>query len=83
MAAGVPECVVESLEAYELRIREFVGAPDRLRDIRRRLKENGMRDRPFDAGLFAASLQTAFTAAYQRFAQGLPPELIDLAGARH
>lgn len=58
--AGMRELVTESSEAYEKLVENLVGAPDQLRDVRRRLQEGRNSCALFDTPRFVKNLECAY-----------------------
>ena len=75
-AIGLPELVTSTQEEYESLAIELAGNPERLRQIRQRLARNRSAAPLFDTRLFATHLEAAYTAMYERYLAGLPPEHI-------
>lgn len=78
-AAGLPELVTESAQHYEALAIELATHAPRLAALRQRLAENRGVQPLFDAGLFTRHLQALYSAMWQRYQVGLPPEHISLA----
>jgi predicted O-linked N-acetylglucosamine transferase (SPINDLY family) len=75
-AAGLPELVTATPEAYEALAMELATDAGRLGQLRRRLAENRLEAPLFDARRFARHLESAYARMVERYRAGLPPEHI-------
>ncbi|HVY57183.1 MAG TPA: tetratricopeptide repeat protein [Xanthobacteraceae bacterium] len=73
-AAGLPELVTDSLDAYERRALALARDRDSLHALRQRLIENRSSCALFDTDAFRRHIETAFEAMWRRWRRGLPPE---------
>ncbi len=73
-AAGLPELVAASLDAYEELAGCLVAEPERLAGLRRRLVEGRSTCPLFDTPRFVRHLESAWRGMWRRHAAGLPPE---------
>ncbi len=73
-AAGLPELVAADGDAYERMAVELARAPDALGALRQRLAEGRHRAPLFDAIAHARRMDDAFSAMYERFKDGSPPD---------
>ncbi len=74
VAAGAPELVAPSWQAYEALALELATHPDRLREIRNALAVGRTSCSLFDIGRYTRSLEEAYVRIWQRNQQGLAPE---------
>jgi protein O-GlcNAc transferase len=81
LAAGLPELVTHSLDAYVELAVELATSPQKLAAIRDRLERNRLQCSLFDSRGSARKLEAAYTAMWQRHRQGLTPADIDIAEA--
>jgi predicted O-linked N-acetylglucosamine transferase (SPINDLY family) len=72
-AAGVPELITESLEAYEARARALAHDPSTLSDIRSRLIHGRTTLPLFDTRTFTRNLEAAYVAMWKRQQRGEAP----------
>jgi predicted O-linked N-acetylglucosamine transferase (SPINDLY family) len=72
-AAGVPELVTESLDAYETRALELAAKPEVLANIRVRLAQNRTTAPLFDTERFRRHLEAAWLTMVERHRRGEPP----------
>ncbi len=77
-AIDMPELITDSVEAYEHLALELATQPERLAAIRAKLAANRLTTPLFDSERYARHIERAFDLAYQRFADGLPPDHIDV-----
>ena len=78
-AIGMPELITETPQAYEVLALELANNPDRLAAIRRKLEHNRLTTPLFDSKLFTKHIEAAYTAIYERYCGGLPPDHIYVA----
>jgi predicted O-linked N-acetylglucosamine transferase (SPINDLY family) len=78
-AAGLPELVTESLEAYETLAIALASDSGRLAEIRRKLAGSRLDSPLFDTELFTRQLEAAYTAMYDNYNSGLAPADIHIA----
>ena len=72
-AAGLPELVTDSLDAYEARARELATAPGELAAIRARLERNRSTCPLFDTERFRRHIESAYSTMWERWQRGMPP----------
>lgn len=77
-AAGLPDLVAPDLAGYEELAVELAADPDRLDDLRRRLRENRITHPLFDTSRFVRNLEKGFEAMWRRFQNGEPPAEIEV-----
>lgn len=77
-AIGLPDCVTQSLDAYDRLALGLARDPARLADLRRRLAENRERCPLFDVARLARHIEHAYDLMWDRFARGLPPAEIEV-----
>lgn len=73
-AAGLPELVLDDLDAYEARAVELARQPDRLQALRQRLQDARAGSLLFDSARFTRQLEAAYQAVAARWQAGLPPD---------
>ncbi len=73
-AVGLPELVTRSTEEYEALALSLASNPQRLAAIRQKLAQNRATEPLFDTGLFTRHIEAAYTAMWERYRAGLPPE---------
>jgi predicted O-linked N-acetylglucosamine transferase (SPINDLY family) len=72
-AAGLPELVTDSLDAYEARARELATAAGELAAIRARLERNRSTCPLFDTERFRRHIESAYSTMWERWQRGMPP----------
>jgi predicted O-linked N-acetylglucosamine transferase (SPINDLY family) len=77
-AVGLPQLVTTSLEEYQARALELVRDPPQLAGLRARLASNRMTQPLFDTQRFCRHLEKAYSAMWQRYGNGLPPESFEV-----
>lgn len=77
-AAGLPEMIVASFDAYERLAVDLGANPGRLRGVRAKLRANLPASALFDAAAFTGYLETAYLAMHARRRAGLPPANVDV-----
>jgi protein O-GlcNAc transferase len=75
-AIGLPELITTTLEAYEDKAIDLATHPEKLAAIRHKLAENRLIMPLFDTQLFTKHIETAYTAMYERYQMGMPPDHI-------
>jgi len=75
-AAGLPELIAETAEAYEAMAVELATHPDRMRAIRQKLADNLPTCALFDTAGATRSLEALYRAIHARVQKGLPPDHI-------
>lgn len=73
-AAGLPELVAPSLEAYEELALELARAPERLAALRRRLIDSRQTAPLFDTPAFTRHIEAAYARMWQLHREGKAPE---------
>jgi predicted O-linked N-acetylglucosamine transferase (SPINDLY family) len=79
-AAGLPEFVTTSLQAYESFAIELASCPGKPAAIRQRLADLRLTSPLFDTGKFAKHIEAAYVAMHERYLLGLGPDDIHVAG---
>ena len=77
-AVGLPELITATPQAYEDLAVEFAADSEKLAAIRAKLANNRLTKPLFDTRLFTRHIEAAYTAMYQRYQAGLPPECISV-----
>ena len=77
-AIGVPELITSTQQQYEQLAIELASNPRRLAAIRTKIQENRLTCPLFDTPRFARNLEAAYTAIYDRYQAGLPPDHVRL-----
>jgi len=77
-AAGLPELVTTNPADYERTARKLAAEPDALIRLKDRLHAERLTCRLFDLGRFRGHLEMAYSIAYERCQQGLPPSSFDI-----
>jgi len=77
-AIGLPELIATTQPRYEERAIELALNPERLAQIRAKLKDNRLTSPLFDTPRFARNLEAAYAAIYDRYLAGLPPDHVRL-----
>ncbi|MDR0458291.1 MAG: hypothetical protein LBH10_04580 [Burkholderiaceae bacterium] len=75
-ACGLPELITSTPQDYLARAKELADAPAQLAAIRRKLQDTRLNVPLFDTTRFTRHLEKAYDLAWERFAQGLPPDHI-------
>ena len=75
-ACGLPELITDTPQDYLARARELAHDPAQLGAIRRKLQNTRLSVPLFDTARFTRHLEKAYDLAWERLAQGLPPEHI-------
>jgi predicted O-linked N-acetylglucosamine transferase (SPINDLY family) len=76
-AIGLPELITTTLEAYEDKAIDLAThRREKLVVIRHKLGENRLIMPSFDTQLFTKHIETAYTAMYERYQMGMPPDHI-------
>jgi predicted O-linked N-acetylglucosamine transferase (SPINDLY family) len=78
-AIDLPELVVSTREDYEELAVDLATNPDKLAAIKNKLANNRMTTSLFDTELFKRRIEAVYTAMYDRYQSGLPPDHIDQA----
>jgi len=73
-AVGLPELVTNSLEEYEALALRLAGDPALVRSIREKLLRNRATYPLFDTARFTRRLEAVYTAMWQRYQRGEPPQ---------
>jgi predicted O-linked N-acetylglucosamine transferase (SPINDLY family) len=77
-AAGLPELITQTPEAYETLAVEIATNPAKLGAIKRKLADNRLATAVFDVSLFTRHMEAAYVAMVSRYQAGLPPDHIHL-----
>ena len=75
-AIGLPELITTTLESYERMAIDLATHPEKLATVKRKLAENRLTTPLFDTKLFTRHIEAAYTAMYERYQAGLPPDHI-------
>lgn len=75
-AIGLPELITTTLKAYEELAIDLPMHPEKLAAIKNKLAENRLTTPLFDTKLFTKHIEAAYTAMYERYQAGLPPDHI-------
>jgi predicted O-linked N-acetylglucosamine transferase (SPINDLY family) len=78
-AAGLPELVTTSLEAYETLAVALANRPEKLTSIRQKLAARRLASPLFDTELFTKRIEAAYTAMYERHRSGMAPADIHIS----
>ncbi|QWE08769.1 tetratricopeptide repeat protein [Polynucleobacter ibericus] len=78
-AVGLPDMVVETQEEYEVLALDLATHPEKLQEIKARLKGNLLTAPLFDTPLFTKNLENAYIEIYKRHQKAIPPEHIYIA----
>jgi len=76
VSIGLPDLITRTPEEFEARATELATQPEKLTEIRERLKANRTTTRLFNSRRFTNDLETAYLAMVVRHSNGLPPEHI-------
>ena len=79
LAAGLPEAVTTTPEAYAALALSLARDPACLRDLRQRFAASRHAAALFDVVAYTHALEGMYTRMWARHASGLPPEAIDMA----
>jgi predicted O-linked N-acetylglucosamine transferase (SPINDLY family) len=77
-AIELPELVTHTQEEYENRAIELATNPGKLAAIKQKLQANRLTTPLFDSKAFTHNLEAVYTAMYERYHAGLPPEHIEV-----
>ena len=80
-AAGLPELVTESLEAYEARALELARNPGQLDALRQKLARQRATMPLFDSERYRRHVEQAYVQMMERLRRGEPPASFDVAPA--
>lgn len=80
-AVGLPELVVEDLDAYEALALRLAREPDDLTALRERLARNRTTFPLFDTARFARNLERAFEAVWEDWRTERPPRALEIPDA--
>jgi predicted O-linked N-acetylglucosamine transferase (SPINDLY family) len=75
-ASNLPELITRTPLEYLDRAKELAHDPDQLKTIRQKLQTTRLTVPLFDTERFTRHLEIAYDLAWERFAQGLPPDHI-------
>jgi protein O-GlcNAc transferase len=75
-AIGLPELITSTSEAYEDLAIELAFSPEILAHIKQKIADNRLTTPLFDTRLFTRHIEAAYTAMYERYQAGLPPDHI-------
>jgi protein O-GlcNAc transferase len=73
-AIGLDELITKTLAEYEALARRLAGAPQDLRSIQKKLRENRLTYPLFATKRFARHIEAAYVHMWEQMARGLPPE---------
>jgi predicted O-linked N-acetylglucosamine transferase (SPINDLY family)/glycosyltransferase involved in cell wall biosynthesis len=77
-AVGLPQLITETESEYEELAVELAHSPHRLQALRLHLQQNRLTVPLFDCQSFTRHLESAYTAIYDRYHAGLPPDHIHI-----
>jgi len=72
-AIGLPELVTHSLAEYEALALQLARDPERLGELRSKLRRNRQSEPLFDTARYTRNLEAAYTTMWERHRSGLPP----------
>jgi len=75
-AVGLPELITHTTQEYESLAIELANNPERLSSLKARLAEKRATCPLFNTALFTQHVEAAYQAAYDRYHEGLAPDLI-------
>jgi predicted O-linked N-acetylglucosamine transferase (SPINDLY family) len=75
-AIGLPELITSTPQAYEELAIELATNSNKLATIKHKLANNRLATPLFDSELFTKQIEAAYTAMYERYHSGLPPDHI-------
>lgn len=75
---GLPDLITRTAGEYEALAIELATRPRKLADIRNKLKANRHTTRLFDSQRFTKNIEAAYSAMFERYANDLPPDHIDI-----
>jgi predicted O-linked N-acetylglucosamine transferase (SPINDLY family) len=78
-AIGLPELVADSAEDYEQLALELAENPRKLAELKATLQKRKARAPLFDTETFARHIEDAYWRAYERYCDGLAPDIIEVA----
>jgi predicted O-linked N-acetylglucosamine transferase (SPINDLY family) len=78
-AIGLPELITGTHAEYEALAIELATNPDRLTQIKQKLERNRRTTALFDTKRLAKDIEQGYTAMYERYLAGLPPEHIEVS----
>jgi len=81
-AVGLPELITSTESEYEELSVDLAHNPARLHALRQRLQQNRLTAPLFDCPSFTRHLESAYTAIYDRYHSGLPPDHIHIPRCR-
>jgi protein O-GlcNAc transferase len=75
-AIGLSELITTTLETYEQMAIDLATHPEKLAAIKHKLAKNRLTTPLFDTKLFTKHIEAAYTAMYERYQAGFPPDHI-------
>jgi len=75
-AIGLPELITNTQEQYEALAIELAKSPQKLIDIKLKLKNNRLTTPLFDTPLFTKNIEAAYIKMYEQYQAGLEPDHI-------
>ena len=81
-AIGLPELITSTREDFEALAIQLATQPGKLAQIKQKLERNRLTAALFDTLLFTGHIEAAYTAMYERYGAGLPPENIYVTDQR-
>ena len=78
-AVGLPELIAATQAEYEAKAIEFATQPEKLHQLKNRLKSNRATSPLFDGRLLAGHIEAAYVAMYARYKADLPPDVIEIS----
>jgi protein O-GlcNAc transferase len=79
-AVGLPELITQTPQEYEELAIELATNPKKLAAIKQKLSQNRLTEPLFNTQLFTHHVEAAYTAIYERYQVGLPPDNIYVPG---
>jgi protein O-GlcNAc transferase len=78
--SGLEELVTSSLDEYEQTALSLAAAPDRLRDLRRKIEQERAVNSLFDLPRLASAIEAAYEGMWQRWLSGEKPQTFAIEG---
>lgn len=80
---GLPELIAQDPIDYEAKAIALATNPGQLQAIRQKLAQQRLESPLFDGAQFTRHLEAAYTAMFERYHQGLEPEVIEIPAGAH
>ena len=77
-AIGTPELITSTQQEYEQRAIELASSPQRLAEIRTKIRDRRLTSPLFDTPRFTRNLEAAYAAVHERYLAGFPPDHVRL-----